>query len=98
MTRYGAAATACPSDRIPWADVLTLLNPPASTQQSRGRDMLIIGLANGSAYLVVGKEIHWIPNSDIYTDLEQAIYSDKPTEIDQATWEWLDTIGVKRAS
>lgn len=84
--RFGSEPTACPSDRIPWDEILRRLQP---TQELRGTDMRIIHDHTGAAYLAYEAQLAWIPNAAIYEDLKTLVYGNAPHQVSIETWAWL---------
>lgn len=87
-TRWGAEPTACPSNRIPWEEILRKLNPPLPTEL-RKSDMRIIHDHTGAAYLTYEAQLAWIPTPVIYEDLKAWLYGNAPHQVSVETWTWL---------
>lgn len=86
-TRWGAEPTACPSNRIPWEEILNKLNP--QPPELRTSDMRIIHDHTGAAYLAYEAQLAWIPTPSIYEDLKTLIYGNAPHQVSVETWTWL---------
>ena len=68
-----------------------------SEQTTRRKDMAIIALPNGSFYLVYGEgKVQWIPDAQLYTELQRMVYADDAAAVSQRTWDWLMSIGWVR--
>jgi N-acetylmuramoyl-L-alanine amidase len=104
-TRWGAAATECPSDRYPWGEILGRLvgeiepPPPAPEPEEEEEEMewKIVGEPGPEqprSYLLVKGHLHWIDNGTIYEDLEAMTYGAGPVELRQETWDWLHREGI----
>jgi hypothetical protein len=99
-TRWGAPATACPSGRYPWAEILAALAGPEPAPEGEG-EMRIIGLADRpEAYLVVGAKAYHIPDGATWYDLRALIYGEPPHHgpdvhhVRPETWAWLRDNGI----
>ena len=77
---------------------LNALPDTYSVIQGETKKSMLILLLNNAGYLVVGNRIDWIPTSQIYSELSNLIYGNSPQAISQETWEWLDSVGVKRVT
>lgn len=99
-TRWGSSPTACPSNRIPWDEVLTILAPPEPppekpTRRKRMPEWAIFGVEKGPAgdhYLFADGVFHLIPGDRAFEDLKALLYGDEPPEIAEYTWAWLNML------
>jgi len=86
-TRFGSLPTACPSDRIPWAEILRRL-------QGGEDDMATIISRPGTNfpqnYLVVGKAMEFLESRE-QRELAAEAYgiSAEPRAVSQAAFDWL---------
>lgn len=78
MTAYGSAATACPSNRIPWAQVLGLIKQEV--------DMILVKTPNGSCYVIGAYGKRWIDDVE-----ELGVYA-KRLPLDEYPQEIIDKI------
>lgn len=78
-------------------DLNALPNDYSVVEGRTKKDMLIL-VKDNAWYLVVGNRIDWIPSQQIASELNTLIYSNSPQPISQETWEWLDSVGVKRVT
>lgn len=76
--------TACPSGRIPFAEILRRLQT-----EEGDTEMRIAHSGPGSpAYLLVGGRAIYIP-STVYDDVVGLVYGNVPAALKQETWDWL---------
>ncbi len=89
-----------PGAQFPWNELMEALGTPEV--KPRRKKMLgwaIIQRDSSESYLVIDGKFHLIPTQETYNDLYGMIYGDKPEDITQATWEWLNgTVGIVRVS
>lgn len=86
-----------PGAFFPWNELIEALSEPEEPVRKK-RSMYIVGLENDApdAYLFTDNGFYLIPDNEKYLDLEAVIYGDKIHEIKLATWQWLETVGIKR--
>lgn len=93
-----------PGLRFPWDDLMLDLTrdpsaPEVPERKRHMKDWAIVGLENEApdAYLLKGDDLYLIPdNPVIVEDLRKLIYEDNVIELHAVTWQFLDSIGVKR--
>lgn len=91
--RFGSAATACPSDRIRWNDILRIVGTPGDSGEEDDTLMYIVSKARTGdsdafrSYLVRGRVFEHIPNKETFDELAKLnlpLY--EPTKI---AWDFM---------
>lgn len=86
-----------PGARFPWDELMEAILEPEESKRKK-RTMYIVGLENDApdAYLFTDNGFYLIPDNEKYLDLEAVLYGEEIHEIKLATWQWLDSVGIKR--